>query len=268
MLQNLEYELMMRKRVPVSASMSRLVSMDVASPKSSKKSAPNAKLRRVLASKRTEWHTIRKMASKMLDKNYTLSQFMQDLAAFPELSLYLRDGVMETGSGRTTDDEYQRTVCAFFAIYWLMRLDIDGRQGFCFGTDECWNSLKENMVKDGQVAMQSGSAPTELQKRLYQPERRLAFLNNAQWSFFRRLMVDAESRQKQLSQAHAKDETANCKDLTEDDGAHNSKKALREAPWPSEDRSNAYTKSNLEARILSNAALATAMLGKHRDPSY
>lgn len=84
-----------------------------------RKSAPNAKLRRVLASKRTEWHTIRKMASKMLDKNYTLSQFTQDLAAFPELSLYLRDGVMETGSGRTTDDEYQRTVCAFFAIYWL-----------------------------------------------------------------------------------------------------------------------------------------------------
>ncbi|CAE7782245.1 par-5 [Symbiodinium necroappetens] len=192
--QCVEDELMMRKRVPISASMSKLASMDnvahAASGKTPKKTAPNAKLRRVLSSKRTDWRTVRKIASNLLDKNYTLSQFMQDLAAFPELSLYLRDGVVETGSGRTADDEYQRTICAFFAIYWLMRLDIDGRQGFCFGTDETWTALKESAVQDGQVAMES-ALPNGLQKRFYQLERRLAFFNNAQWSFFRRLMVDA-----------------------------------------------------------------------------
>ncbi|OLP76761.1 hypothetical protein AK812_SmicGene43263 [Symbiodinium microadriaticum] len=255
-----EDELMMRKRVPISASMSKLASMDnvahvVAPVAAPKKTAPNAKLRRVLSSKRTDWRTVRKIASNLLDKNYTLSQFMQDLAAFPELSLYLRDGA---------------------------GLDIDGRQGFCFGTDETWTALKESAVQIGgrlegiaryldggwagfpqserfrfgptfaqfepekgrlqylppspcclgtfifgsvfaTCVLQAGACPcaATAKQRLgrarfaerfcwcvdsveqvvsshflrgegfYQLERRLAFFNNAQWSFFRRLMVDA-----------------------------------------------------------------------------
>jgi len=194
-LQRMETELSFRKRVPVSAQMSHTSSMtgEVA-PKgsnSSKRHAPNAHLRRILASKRTDWKTVRKMANRMLDKTYTLSQFNQDLNAFPEMSLYLRDGVVETGSGRTTDDEYQRSVCAFFAIYWLMRLDSDGRQGFSFGTDESWTPLEESAVQDGQVAMQSNFAPTDLQRSLYKRDRRLGFFHNAQWVFFRRLLMDA-----------------------------------------------------------------------------
>jgi len=38
-----------------------------------------------------------------------------------------------TTSGNTIGDEYQRTVGAFFAIYWLMRLEVDGRKGFTYG---------------------------------------------------------------------------------------------------------------------------------------
>ena len=81
-------------------------------------------------------------------------------------------------SAKMCQQRYQRTVCAFFAIYWLVRqspgsqffpflllsltslsstflvqrghisgssgqgLDIDGRQGFSFGTDSDWNALQ------------------------------------------------------------------------------------------------------------------------------
>jgi len=193
-LQRLERELALLKRVPIHTSISKAASInEAAAPKNQnmKRGAPNAHLRRILAGKRTDWRTVRKMANRLLDRDYTLAQFNTDLAAFPELSLYLRDGVVGTGSGRTTDDEYQRTVCAFFAIYWLTRLDLEGRQGFSFGTDEDWKVLEAASVQDGQVAMQSSSAPPEMQQRLYNKERRLAFLNNAQWGFFRRLMVDA-----------------------------------------------------------------------------
>lgn len=156
-----------------------------------RKGAPNPHLRRILQAKSTDWKTVRKMAKSLLNEDYSLTEFNRDLTAFPELFLYLRDGVGDTGSGRTTDDEYQRTVCAFFAIYWLVRLDIDGRQGFSFGTDDDWTALQESLVKDGQVAMPSSTAPGDLQQRLYKLDRRLAFFNNAQWGFFRRLMVDA-----------------------------------------------------------------------------
>ncbi|OLP76763.1 14-3-3-like protein 1 [Symbiodinium microadriaticum] len=194
-INRLEAELTFLKRVPVAPAISKTASMNpgIAGKEANmtKRGAPNAHLRRILANKRTDWKTVRKMANRIMDKDYTLAQFTQDLAAFPELSLYLRDGVGETGSGRTTDDEYQRTVCAFFAIYWLMRLDTDGRQGFCFGTDSDWNVLKESALQEGQVAVQTRTVSPELQQRFYKVDRRLAFFNNAQWGFFRRLMVDA-----------------------------------------------------------------------------
>eukprot|EP00438_Fugacium_kawagutii_P002014 Skav208931 [mRNA] locus=scaffold787:239887:262137:- [translate_table: standard] len=124
----------------------------------------------------------------------------QDLTAFPELFLYLRDGVGDTGSGRTTDDEYQRTVCAFFAIYWLVRprLDIDGRQGFSFGTDSEWAALQLGdlmVLVLMQVSMPSSTANGELQQRrgLYKLDRRLAFFNNAQLQAQRDLWKGQES---------------------------------------------------------------------------
>lgn len=32
----------------------------------------------------------------------------------------------------------KRTMGAAFAVYWLMRIGIDGERGFCFGVDEHW----------------------------------------------------------------------------------------------------------------------------------
>merc|ERR1719394_846 len=63
---------------------------------------------------------VKRMASSIADPDYTLKMFYRDLQAFPELVLYLLE---EGGESRTMGDELQRTVGAFFAIYWLMRVD-------------------------------------------------------------------------------------------------------------------------------------------------
>ena len=49
-----------------------------------------------------------------------------------------KPSVMGTTSGLTNDDEYRRTIGALFAIYWLMRIGIDGEKGFSFGVDDEW----------------------------------------------------------------------------------------------------------------------------------
>ena len=41
-------------------------------------------------------------------------------------------------AGRTAADEYQRTMGALFAVYWVMRIGIDGEHGFCYGVGEEW----------------------------------------------------------------------------------------------------------------------------------
>ena len=75
------------------------------------------------------------------------------VACFPELRLYLggdaptgqtNDRLTKMTSGRSSVDEYIRTMNALFAVYWLCRLrlpnvpgseELDGQLGFCFGTD-------------------------------------------------------------------------------------------------------------------------------------
>merc|ERR1719203_1029022 len=118
------------------------------------------------------------MASEVQDPKYTLLQFSEDLAAFPELSLYLlEDSVaMNMSSGRTIGDEYQRTVGAFFAIYWLMRFELDGKAGFCFGVDEDWVPVNPKKCSD---------------RRMYPKDKRLAFHKEANWKYIRKLLIDA-----------------------------------------------------------------------------
>jgi len=73
-------------------------------------------------------------------------------------------------SGRTMGDEFQRTVGCFFAIYWLARLKIDGKEGFSFGVDEDWKPIKKSQVTD---------------------KKRLAFHQTAGWTGFTRLLTEA-----------------------------------------------------------------------------
>jgi len=98
----------------------------------------------------TDWEAVARAVSRIRDPAYSLKEFHEDMVhAFPELSLYtLTSSVEQTGeecseevlsSGRTRLEELARTFGAFHAIYWLMRLDLDGKQGFCFGYDDEWN---------------------------------------------------------------------------------------------------------------------------------
>merc|ERR1719291_855433 len=80
-------------------------------------------------------------------------------------------------SGRTIGDEYQRTVGTFYAIYWLLRLHMDGKEGFCFGVDEDWVPYSSKAVDD---------------ERLYPADKRLLFFQKGNWSYFERLMRDAK----------------------------------------------------------------------------
>uniref|UniRef100_A0A7S1A7R1 Uncharacterized protein n=1 Tax=Noctiluca scintillans TaxID=2966 RepID=A0A7S1A7R1_NOCSC len=102
----------------------------------------------LMRNKVTDWARARRAATKIRDKDYTLKHFHDDcVAAFPELRLYVLDVGGGTGgattSGRSPDDEYQRTMGALFAIYWLMRLQSDGAQAFCHGVGSDWCALSE-----------------------------------------------------------------------------------------------------------------------------
>ena len=103
---------------------------------------------------------LRKVASRMRDRNFGLLEFHNDMVlAFPELRLYL-SAAGTTSSGNSSTDEYKRTIGAFFAIYWLMRLDLptvegsqglDGQRGFCFGVGADWEAPSELDLVDLQV---------------------------------------------------------------------------------------------------------------------
>lgn len=145
--------------------------------------APNFTLRLALEGRKTDWARVEKMSRRIGDKDYGLSEFYQDLSAFPELDLYLMDSSLVPGSdrlvstsGRTIGDEYQRTMGAFFAIFWLLRLSIGGKEGFTFGVDDEWNPMMPDAGED----------------RLYPAEQRKRFLRESRWEEFERLFLDAE----------------------------------------------------------------------------
>ena len=86
-----------------------------------------------------------RIASSIRDPAYDLRQYHADIQeAFPELRLYFveppeRSGKKATKRGAASaelttsgidgESEYLRTVGAFFAVYWLMRIGIDGERG-------------------------------------------------------------------------------------------------------------------------------------------
>jgi len=58
----------------------------------------------------------------------------------------------------------------------MMRLDIDGKDGFCNGVDDGWKPVGLTGATDQSVLL---------------PEKRIAFQSGAQWTFFKRLLVKA-----------------------------------------------------------------------------
>lgn len=137
-------------------------------------------LRDLMRAKETKWDRALNAARRIRDTHYTCRHFYEDcVAAFPELALYMPIGgdELETSSGRTGDDEYQRTLGALFAVYWFMRLDSDGAQSFCFGVDNQWNPLTPDSKDPARPA-------AEIKKRQ-------AFLDTACWEKVEQLLVEA-----------------------------------------------------------------------------
>ena len=55
-------------------------------------------------------------------------------------------GTSDVSSGISAADEYRRTIGALFCLYWLARLDMDGKRGFSFGVDDDWQPLQVTAV--------------------------------------------------------------------------------------------------------------------------
>lgn len=140
---------------------------------------PSPLLRVVQEDRTTDWAAVERMSRRIADDDYTLDAFYRDLGAFPELDLYFLEGAgggaAATISGRSIGDEYQRTIGALFATYWLLRLSGDGRCGFCFGVDEKYRPIQADAGEE----------------RLYPAEKRMRFYQESCWAEFDRLLRDA-----------------------------------------------------------------------------
>ena len=161
-----------------------------------------------------------KICTRIRKKSYSLAMFYDDVrTAFPELTLYLAcqqaapavgedsitAGKPAVTSGLSSDDEYRRTIGALFAVYWLMRIGIDGERGFSFGVDEQWHPHERPVLEDGKSsapppsegparAAPPGSAPTmSLQPPpvLKDAAKRVAFHDTQDWGHLQQLLIDS-----------------------------------------------------------------------------
>jgi len=134
-------------------------------------------LERLMRGRRTDWARARNAASRIRDRGYTCKEFHDDVsAAFPELLLYMGD-IDVASSGRSSDDEYQRTFGAMFAFFWLMRLHLDGGQCFSYGLGTDWN-----------LRRRPGGRNREDEEEW---EARQAFHEKVEWNFIQMLLVSA-----------------------------------------------------------------------------
>ena len=206
-------------------------------------------MRQACGAPRADLELARKIASQLRDASYTLRNFHDDIVtAFPEVRYYfvedvkerrrrarehaqLHDGQRVNPFGENTTEftsgvgggetEYLRTMGAFFAIYWLSRLGMDGERGFSFGVEEgspswtpmCEDELQGSFTKQapslmGKALAKNGSKgsadsmaldPQQVFFSMNTSERALAFYRSTDWPKLGALMVDAG-----LLVAHAK----------------------------------------------------------------
>lgn len=158
--------------------------------------APPLVLKELMEGATTDWTRAKRAAARIRDEDYTCKDFFEDIsAAFPELRLYCVAGPDEktavlAAGGRTAADEYQRTIGALFAVFWLMRLHRDGKESFCFG-------LSDDAPREGQPA-----GAVQWRPRMPAPEavggeqdmelrKRQAFYEKTEWSTLERLLMAA-----------------------------------------------------------------------------
>jgi hypothetical protein len=164
--------------------------------------APNAVLVSAMQGQLADWDKINRMAAQMSNPSYSLRAFFDDcVGAFPELRLFFvecqksRQGALVlSSSGRSNEAEYQRTVGALFACYFLLRADVDvdgvvgsGKQCFCFGVDDDWAPIAApDLAADGGDGGPKKSFFTQSAE-----ERRSSFLDTADWAQFAELVESA-----------------------------------------------------------------------------
>ena len=128
-------------------------------------------------------------------------------ACFPELELYTVGGGGGTSSGRSSADEYKRTVGALMAVYWFCRLHLphtseseglDGQRGFCFGCsdDATWRPPAEKEVERMRDSLAKVEAAADsdgdgLPERAAELRKRLMFRAALQWGDVEALLIDA-----------------------------------------------------------------------------
>lgn len=111
--------------------------------------------------KPTQWERANSAARRLRDPSYSLRDFHEDVVeAFPELNLYsvsvskdtssVNEGKGQFSSGLTGTAEYLRTMGAMYSIYCVSRLDIDGKDIFCYGVDEEWQPLTSATCKTAE----------------------------------------------------------------------------------------------------------------------
>mmetsp|Transcript_8095 Transcript_8095/g.25191 ORF Transcript_8095/g.25191 Transcript_8095/m.25191 type:complete len:1020 (-) Transcript_8095:144-3203(-) len=144
----------------------------------------------------TDWTAVNEAVRRIRDPAYTLKEYHEHMvAAFPELGLYtFRSGTGHgscegaeemLSSGRSRGEELARTFGALHAVYWLMRLDMDGKQGFVFGYDDEWRL---------QPVLESPSPKGFMYKRfnsMSPDEKRVNFFHNFPWGECNKLFESA-----------------------------------------------------------------------------
>eukprot|EP00927_Polykrikos_kofoidii_P053515 TRINITY_DN48127_c0_g1_i1.p1 TRINITY_DN48127_c0_g1~~TRINITY_DN48127_c0_g1_i1.p1 ORF type:complete len:1349 (-),score=231.37 TRINITY_DN48127_c0_g1_i1:29-4075(-) len=160
------------------------------------KAVPNAVLVRAMQGRTADWKKIRNMATVIRNPSYSLKQFFEDCVnSFPELWLFfegsggrpVRDGKpgngVQTSSGLAAEAEYQRTVGALFTVYWMLRLDVDGCIGFCYGAHPDWTPTR----KDETLSADQVPKDTPFSK-MASMEKRASFMNSMDWNQFEDLV--------------------------------------------------------------------------------
>ena len=147
-------------------------------------------------------------AARLRDPSYSPRDFHDDMrACFPELELYTVGGSGGTSSGRSSADEYKRTVGALMAVYWFCRLHLphtseseglDGQRGFCFGCsdDATWRPPPEKEVEKMRDSLAKVEAAADndgdgLPERAAELRKRLMFRDALQWGDVEALLIDA-----------------------------------------------------------------------------
>lgn len=164
----------------------RILSIDAWTIEQSQRAGDFSIIGKLMESEKVDLGRATAIAVRIRDSGYTAKQFWTDcLECFPELSLYVLDATtledsstqILTTSGRSCDDEYQRTMGALLAVFWLMRIDIDGAEGFSFGVSDTGEPL---------------TAASEFPRRSKDERgKRRAFYENAPWELFQAVFVDA-----------------------------------------------------------------------------